>query len=114
MACCAFATASAGVAPCAMHPGNSGTSTTKAASSALQKTMSSYLWAMSVPGTQIVLEDHVPDLANLIGLRIAAILLQVQQFLHARPHEHVVTAADTFGETERSEQCAEVLEVDVR
>lgn len=54
------------------------------------------------------------DLANLVGLRLATLPLQVDQLLHSGLEEEVVAAARPLFETEVSQDVAEVREADVR
>ena len=110
IASCALATASAGVPPWAMQPGSSGTSTTKAASSRLQVTTSSYLWARSASQCQIVLEDGAPNLSHLVVLRVATVALQTEYLVNPRSAEDVVAAANPFRESERVQQCPQGVE----
>jgi hypothetical protein len=68
---------------------------------------------MSASCNQIVPDDDGSDLANLIRLGMAAIALQIQQFLDTGTHEYVMTAACPLDEAEAPQQRAEVVEVDV-
>ena len=83
-----------------MQPASSGTSTTKLASASLQYTISSYRCcdlvgvAIAYLAGQTILQNELPDLAHLIGLRaVAAPRLQIQNLRDAVACEYSVTTA---------------------
>lgn len=53
-----------------------------------------------------MLDQDVPNLFDLIGLGFTPLRLQVQYFFHAIPGEYVMTAFDSFFETEAGQKLA--------
>jgi hypothetical protein len=88
----AFAKASACDAPCAMQPGNSGTSAMNDASSSLQKIMISYLFSKLVL-LKVIPQNDRTNLLHLIWLRFSAITLQVDLLVDSHLAKNVMASA---------------------
>ena len=73
--------------------------------------MISYFQLLAIGSSrQPVFHDHGPHLLELIGLRVPALRLQIQDLLDAGPGEDVMTAANALVESEAAEQAAQPVE----
>lgn len=91
-----FCNAESCVFPCAMQPGNSGTSPMKTLSSFDQYKIISYLCFIASP--QFVLQQHHSNLANLILFCFVAIALQVNSFFNTRFEINVMASFNPLRE----------------
>jgi hypothetical protein len=103
--------ASCCVGPCAMQPGNSGTSARYASSSLLQYKMISYL---VVSTGKAILHNNSPYLSHLVRFGMTAVPLQVDPFLHARFSEQMMAASRPPRESQALKQSAQVFKADAR
>ena len=60
-----------------------------------------------------MIQYELPDLSNLIGLRITAATLQIQDVVQVIPGEDVMAAVDSLVEPQAPDQDKQIVETDI-